>query len=90
MINIEIVYALPEKPMIIPLKVADNSSVLSAINQSGILTQCQIDLEHHAVGIYGKLVDLDTVLQNDDRIEIYRPLLADPKEIRKRRAQKQK
>ncbi|TEA27197.1 RnfH family protein [Candidatus Schmidhempelia bombi] len=90
MINIEVVYALPENPTIISLKVAADSSVLSAINQSGILTQCQINLEHHSVGIFGRVVELDAILQNDDRIEIYRPLLADPKEIRKRRAQEQK
>ncbi|MCO6523520.1 MAG: RnfH family protein [Candidatus Schmidhempelia sp.] len=90
MINIEIVYTLPEKPTVIPLQIAENTSILSAINRSGILEQCQIDLKKHSVGIYGKVVALDAILQNNDRIEIYRPLLADPKEIRKRRAKEQK
>lgn len=61
--------------------------VREAIEQSGLLQQFpEIDLDVNKVGIFGKLVKLDQVLNDADRIEIYRPLIADPKAARKRRA----
>lgn len=61
--------------------------VREAIEQSGVLSVCpEIDLAVNQVGVFGKLAKLDQVLEDGDRVEIYRPLIADPKEARKRRA----
>ena len=69
------------------LEVLTGTHVQEAIEQSGVLQQfAEIDLEVSKVGIFGKVVKLDQLLQDGDRIEIYRPLIADPKEVRKRRA----
>ncbi len=90
-INIEITYALPRKQTLLSLSVKPNTSVEQAINQSGILVLYEdIDLTTNKVGIWYKTTKLDTQLQEGDRIEIYRPLIADPKEVRKLRAQKAK
>lgn len=90
MVEVSVVYALPEHITLIACQVAADSSVQAAIEQSGILAQCQLDLSQLSVGIYGKRVELSETVQAGDRIEIYRPLLADPKEIRRRRAHEQR
>lgn len=88
-ISIEITYALPDKQTLLALSVPANTTVEHAIEQSGILTiHNDIDLSNNKVGIWYKTTKLDTILKDGDRIEIYRPLIADPKEVRKRRAQK--
>lgn len=86
MINVQIVYPLPENPTIIDCQVTVGSTVEQAIVQSTILSKCQLSLEQLNVGIYGKLVTLTHLVSDGDRIEIYRPLLNDPKEIRRQRA----
>lgn len=87
MINIEVAYARPEKQVILPLKVAKGTTIEAAIRQSGILDSFpEIDIALCKVGIFSKLSKKNTVLRKKDRIEIYRPLIADPKEIRKKRA----
>lgn len=64
------------------------TSVREAIEQSGLLERFpEIDLDINKVGIFGKLVKLDQILEEGDRIEVYRPLIADPKESRRRRAE---
>ena len=86
-IMIEVAYALPDKQIIIPVLVSEGISVKQAIELSGILTKFEgIDLSSNLVGIFGKLTTLDKTLRDHDRIEIYRPLSADPKEIRRKRA----
>lgn len=86
-ITVEIAYALPQRQAIIALKVASGTTAQSAVIASGILGQFpEIDLTTNRMGIFGKLAKPDTVLENMDRVEIYRPLIADPKAIRKRRA----
>lgn len=86
-ILVEVVYALPLKQEILPLKIRPGALVSEAIEQSGILRDFpEIDLASAKVGIYGKPVKLDAVLRDKDRIEIYRPLIADPKEVRRKRA----
>jgi len=83
---IEVAYALPDKQIIIPVLVPEGISVKQAIELSGILTKFEgIDLSRNLVGIFGKLSTLDKTLRNLDRIEIYRPLAADPKETRRKR-----
>jgi hypothetical protein len=86
-IMIEVSYALPKKQIIIPILVPKDISVKEAIELSGILKKFEgIDLASNQVGIFGKLTTLDKALRDHDRIEIYRPLIADPKEIRRKRA----
>lgn len=86
-ILVEVVYALPQKQEALSLKIRAGAVVSEAIARSGILRDFpEIDLASAKVGIYGKQVKLDAVLRDKDRIEIYRPLIADPKEIRRKRA----
>ena len=86
-IPVEVVYALPEHQQIIRLNVEDGSSLREAIIRSGVLEQFpEIDLDKAKTGIFGKLSKADTPLRAKDRVEIYRPLIADPKEVRKQRA----
>lgn len=86
-ISVEVVYALPQKQKVLSLKARAGALVSEVIEMSGILRDFpEIDMATAKVGIYGKQVKLDAVLRDKDRIEIYRPLIADPKEIRKKRA----
>ncbi|MHB8916172.1 MAG: RnfH family protein, partial [Thiobacillus sp.] len=82
-----VAYALPHKQSLVSLDVLAGMTVEGAIQQSGVLSQFpEIDLATNKVGIFSKLVPLTRVLRDRDRIEIYRPLIADPKEIRRQRA----
>ena len=86
-ITVEVAYALPEEQLIIPVKVQEGITAEEAIRASGILSKfSDIDLAINQIGIFGKLTKLDTALRHLDRVEIYRPLIADPKEVRKQRA----
>ena len=86
-INVELVYIKPDSQSVLNLEVEKGTTIQQAIESSGLLEQFpEIDLSVNKVGIYSKLTELDTVLEAKDRIEIYRPLLADPKEARRRRA----
>jgi len=88
-INIEVVYGSPDKQILLSLSMAQGCTVEQAIIESGMLGLFNgIDLSINKVGIWNKVVKLAVVLEDSDRIEIYRPLLADPKEVRKRRAEK--
>lgn len=90
-IAVEVVYALPGEQLLIELSVAPGSTARGAIEQSGILARFpEIDSDHQALGIFGKAVNADTVLRAGDRVEIYRPLIAEPKEARRRRAVKKR
>ena len=92
-ISVEVAYALPEKQMIIELEVPPGTNMLDAVKQSGIADKfSDIDLDNLALGIFGKAErkPLERVLEPGDRVEIYRPLIADPKEVRKQRAAKVK
>ena len=88
---VEVAYALAEKQSLISLEVKEGSTLKEAIDASGILRQYkEIDLSKDRVGIFSKFATLDTVLREKDRVEIYRPLKADPKKIRKERAAQSK
>ncbi|BAL24158.1 RnfH family protein [Azoarcus sp. KH32C] len=91
-INVEVVYALPQRHQLVRIQVPAGSTVREAIDASGILARFpEIDLDKaNKVGVFGKLTRLDTVLRERDRVEIYRPLIADPKEVRKKRAEEGK
>ncbi len=84
---VEVAYALPQKQVIIPIEVKTGTTALAAIQQSGLLLQYpELSLKNCKIGIFGKMVCLDTALQPLDRVEIYRPLIADAKEARRLRA----
>ncbi|MGB5538719.1 MAG: RnfH family protein [Gammaproteobacteria bacterium] len=86
-IPVEVAYALPEKQVILKLMVAPDATLESTIRASGILEQFpDIDLGTNKVGVFGKPGRLGDTLHPGDRVEIYRPLIADPKEVRKKRA----
>jgi len=90
-LHVEVTYALPEKQYLLPVKIAKDATVEDAIIASGILAlRTDIDLKKNKVGIYSRPVKLSDSLQEGDRVEIYRPLIADPKELRRKRAEKSK
>lgn len=89
--HIEVVYALPASQTLVSLVVAPGTTAIEAVIQSGLLEQHQLPLDAQlAIGIFGKKVRHDTPLQAMDRIEIYRPLIANAKEARRLRAASQK
>jgi len=86
-LTIEVIYALPARQQIIRLQLPAGSTVRQAIEASGLLQKHpEIDLAKNKVGIFAKLSKLDASLRDLDRVEIYRPLVADPKEVRRQRA----
>ena len=86
-IKVEVVYALPGKQELVSVKLPQGASVRQAIESSGILQKYpEIDLMKSKLGVFAKLTKPDSVLRDRDRVEIYRPLIADPKEVRKQRA----
>jgi putative ubiquitin-RnfH superfamily antitoxin RatB of RatAB toxin-antitoxin module len=88
-ILVEVAYAKPDKQVILPLQVKPGTQLIEAVKLSGILEQFpEIDLEKSKLGIFSKVCKPDTVLREKDRVEIYRPLIADPKESRRKRADK--
>lgn len=86
-LKVSVAYVGPDDQMLRPLEVRIGTTVREAIEQSAVISRCpEIDLAVNQVGIFGKAAKLDQVLDDGDRVEIYRPLIADPKEARKRRA----
>lgn len=86
-LHVEVAYARPDIQVLIPLVVEEGTTLESAIRQSGVLEQFpEINLAENKVGVFGKLGKLDQVLREKDRVEIYRHLIADPKQVRKQRA----
>jgi putative ubiquitin-RnfH superfamily antitoxin RatB of RatAB toxin-antitoxin module len=86
-IEVEVAYARPDTQVILAVKAENGATVEDAVKLSGILHNFpEIDLAVNKVGIFGKLTKLNSPLRGGDRIEIYRALIADPKEIRKQRA----
>lgn len=89
--KVEVVYALPESQMLVPLDVVEGTTAEQAIRLSGILTDYpEIDLNDCKIGIFSKLCELNTELRELDRVEIYRPLLVDPKEVRRKKAEQKR
>ncbi|MGV3346902.1 RnfH family protein [Enterobacteriaceae bacterium LUAb1] len=88
-ITVEVVYALPEKQYIEKVTLESGSTVEHAIAVSGLLhLRPEIDLNNNKVGIFSRLVRLTDSVQAGDRVEIYRALIADPKELRRLRAER--
>jgi putative ubiquitin-RnfH superfamily antitoxin RatB of RatAB toxin-antitoxin module len=86
MINIQVAYATPELQIVLDLSMPTGSTLQQALEVSALLPQYGIDMATGRFGIFGKPSKLDAVLRERDRVEVYRPLLADPKEVRKARA----
>ncbi|HEX3380817.1 MAG TPA: RnfH family protein [Paraburkholderia sp.] len=88
-LTVEVCYALASEQTLIPVELLAGATLRQAIDASGILQRFpSIDLNTQKVGVFGKLKPLDTVLADHDRVEIYRPLLVDPKVSRQRRVEK--
>ena len=88
-LHVQVCYAKPDQQWLQALTVPEGTTLEQAIRQSGVLLAMpEIDLATCRVGVYSKIKSLDSVLREGDRIEIYRPLIADPKESRRRRALK--
>lgn len=87
LIRVEVCYALPTRQELVSLKLEAGCTVRQAIEASGLLEKYpEIDLARNKLGVFSKLTKPDAVLRDRDRVEIYRPLIADPKEVRKQRA----
>ncbi len=86
-LEVQVAYAKPEEQYIVVLEVEQGTTLEQAIERSGILARYpEIDSQSAKVGIFGKAASRTTKLSAGDRVEIYRPLIADPKEARKKRA----
>ncbi|NFV81094.1 RnfH family protein [Magnetospirillum aberrantis] len=83
--NVKVVYAKPERQVVLSVEVPDGATIRDALDKSGILARCpDIDLTVNKVGVWGKVVELDAALENGARIEIYRPITCDPKTVKRR------
>jgi len=90
-ISVEIIYALPTQQPLLRVQLVAGATVEQAIRASGVLEAFpEIDLARNKVGVFSKLVKLDEAVRDRDRVEIYRPLIADPKEVRRKRAEEGK
>ena len=89
MIQVEVAYAAPDKQLILPVNVPEGASAKDAVELSGIVRKFpEIDIETNPMGIFGHQVKPTQALREGDRVELYRALLCDPKEVRRRRAKK--
>ena len=90
-IRVEVVYATPARQVVKTLTLPAGSNVEAAIRASGLLEEFpEIDLGVNRAGVFGEIVSLDESLEGGERVEIYRPLIADPKEVRRQRAKTKK
>jgi putative ubiquitin-RnfH superfamily antitoxin RatB of RatAB toxin-antitoxin module len=90
-ISIEVAYALPDQQIVIPLQLDEGMTIEHAVRASGLLEKFpDINLETNKVGLFGKLAKLESTVRDRDRVEIYRALIADPKEVRRQRAEQGK
>lgn len=88
-IAVEVVYALPQKQYLQRVMLEEGATIEQAIQASGLLAlRDDIDLGKNKVGIYSRPAKLQDIVHDGDRVEIYRPLIADPKELRRKRAEK--
>jgi uncharacterized protein len=89
LIDIEVAYANPGQQVIVALKIPEGATVKEAVHASGLLSRFpEIDETDLKVGIFGSVCKLDMAVKQGDRVEIYRPLIHDPKEARRQRAVK--
>lgn len=87
--NVEVVYALAERQVVVAVTLAPGATLREAIEASGILGECPgIDLSRNRIGVFGRVRKPDEAAAPGDRIEIYRSLPADPKDLRRQRARR--
>jgi putative ubiquitin-RnfH superfamily antitoxin RatB of RatAB toxin-antitoxin module len=87
LIRVQVCYALPQDSFSTDLSLPEGATLAQAVRESGVLQRYpEIDLNMQKLGIFGKIKPDDTLLRDGDRVEIYRPLQADPMETRRRRA----
>jgi uncharacterized protein len=85
--HVEVVYALQNRQKVVLLQLPEGVTLRDAVERSGLMAEFpEIDLAVNKFGIWNKLAKPDAVLRDKDRVEIYRPLIADPKEVRRQRA----
>lgn len=90
-IRVSVAYVGATEQFVRSLEVTQGTTLRMAITQSGVLAKCpEIDLQVYKVGVFGRVTDLDQILADGERAEIYRPLIADPRQARKRRAEEGK
>ena len=90
-IAVDVAYALPERQVIVGVQIHEGATLRDAIDASGLVGEFpDIDLDVNSVGVYGHVQALDDPVQANDRVEIYRSLIADPKDIRRSRAKAEK
>ncbi len=83
--NVGVAYAKPTEQVWFQIEVEDGTTALQAIEQSGLLDKFpEIDLENQKIGIFGKACKPDQVLEEGDRVEVYRPITADPKKVKRK------
>ena len=86
-ITVEVCYARADVQVVSVVKITHGATVGEAVRRSGLLERFpEIDLKSNAVGVFGKKAALDRLLSDGDRVEIYRPLVADPKDVRRKLA----
>jgi putative ubiquitin-RnfH superfamily antitoxin RatB of RatAB toxin-antitoxin module len=88
LISIEVAAALPERQILVPLRVPAGTTLAEAVALAGLAERLPgIEIEESRLGIFGKKRPPETTLSEGDRVEVYRPLTADPKEIRRQLAE---
>lgn len=87
-ISVEVAYALPTVQTLVSLRLPSGTTAMAAAQLSGIATRYDLDLENATLGVFGQIVAHGRILRDGDRVEIYRPLTADPKAVRKARAER--
>ena len=86
-INVQVVYALPQRQELVSIRLPEGATVLQAVEASGLIRKYrELDPASGRFSIFSKISKPDAVLRDKDRVEIYRPLIADPKEVRRQRA----
>lgn len=85
--RVSVCYALPERQLLLELEVEEGTTALAAVRASGLAEQHpELDLQALSLGVFGRKVTAETVLRDGDRVEVLRPLLADPREVRRKLA----
>jgi putative ubiquitin-RnfH superfamily antitoxin RatB of RatAB toxin-antitoxin module len=88
-IRVEVAYALPDHQLLLEVTLARGATARQAVERSGILQRCpEIDLARSTLGVFGRIASPDARLRDGDRVEIYRALIADPKQGRRDRARR--
>ena len=91
LIGVEVAYALPERQSVLRIKVPVGTTAEQAVHRSGLLERYpELDLSGSKLGIFAKVIPPQRELREGDRVEIYRPLIADPKAVRQKRAEEGK